>query len=128
MPIHSAVFVALGCLFLTVLAALTSRLRRKYGIFVGYGDRPELQRMSRAHGVSLEHLLPMLLLLLILELCGCNRTVVDAFGVVILASRLVHVLGSLLEHSRLKIFGISLTYGTEAALGIAVLAQAARVA
>ncbi len=127
MPVHTAVFAALSCLLLTTLAGLTSRLRIKYKIFVGYGDRSDLQRISRAHGVSLEHLLPMLLLLLLLELCGCNHWVVDGFGVAILVTRVVHVLGFMRGKWRLRIPAMTATYALEVALGIAVLVQVARV-
>lgn len=121
MPIHTALFAALSGLLLTTLAGLTSRLRVKYKTFSGYGDHIDLQRMSRAHGVSLEHLLPMLLLLLLLELCGANRWLIDAFGTVMLSSRLLHVGGFLGGSHRLRVSGMAGTYGTEAALAISLL-------
>jgi uncharacterized membrane protein YecN with MAPEG domain len=77
--------------------------------------------MSRAHGVPFEHLLPMLLLLLLLELCGANRWLVDSFGVVILGSRLIHVVGFTRKMWRVRIPGMTLTYATEAALAITLL-------
>jgi uncharacterized membrane protein YecN with MAPEG domain len=127
MPIHTAVFAALASLLLTALALLTTRLRIKHKIFVGYGDRSDLQRISRAHGVSFEHLLPMLLMLLLLELCGCDHHIVDGFGIAILASRLAHVTGFVRGLWRLRIPGMSATYLTETLLALAVLVQVARV-
>jgi uncharacterized membrane protein YecN with MAPEG domain len=127
MPVHTALFAALSCLFLSALAGLTSRLRIKHKIFSGYGDRPDLQRMSRAHGVSFEHLLPMLLLLLVLELCGGDRRLIDAFGVVMLLSRLSHVVGFVRGNHHLRVGGMTVTYVCETALALAVLVQAARL-
>jgi uncharacterized membrane protein YecN with MAPEG domain len=87
MPPHTAFFTALSALLLWALAARTSFLRIKYRTFVGYGDHKDLQRASRAHGVSLEHLLPMLFLLLVYELCGGSHRLLDGFGVVMLVLR-----------------------------------------
>ena len=127
MPIHTAFFAGLSCLLLTTLALLTTQLRIRYKTFVGYGDHSDLQRRSRAHGVSFEHLLPMLLLLLLLELCGADHRVVDAFGVAILGSRVAHVIGFTRKLWRVRIPAMTLTYATEAALGIAMLVRVAQL-
>lgn len=123
MPTHAAFFAVLSCLLLTALALLTTRLRVRYKTFAGYGDHSDLQRISRAHGVSFEHLMPMLLLLLLLELCGADHRWVDSFGIAILATRLVHVVGFVRGMWRLRIPGMTLTYATETALAIAVLVR-----
>ena len=127
MPVHAAVVIAVSALFLTTLSGLTSAIRIRYKIFVGYGERTDLQRLSRSHGVSLEHLMPMLLLLLVLELCGADHRIIDGFGIAILVSRFVHVFGFLRGIPRIRSFGMGLTYITELLLAVMLLVQVSRL-
>jgi uncharacterized membrane protein YecN with MAPEG domain len=121
MPLHTAFFTALSGLLLCGLALRTTSLRIRHRIFDGYGGRADLQHVARAHGVSVEHLLPMLLMLLLLELCGASHWEVDGLGAVMLVSRLMQVFGFIAGRGRVRIQGMTLTYACEAALGISLL-------
>lgn len=128
-PLHTAFFTAVCGLILVSLALRTSLLRGRYGVYEGYGDHVDLQRTSRAHGVSVEHAVPMLLMLLLLELSGASRTEVDTFGAIIAGSRVVHVIGFLrFGRGRVRRAGMTLTYACELALVIALLVRVLRVA
>lgn len=129
MPFHTAFYTALSGLLLVSLSLRTTWLRGRYQIFEGFGDRIDLQRASRSHGVSVEHLLSMLLMLLMLELCGASHAEVDAFGATMIASRVVHVGGNLVYgRGRFRRTGMAVTYLCEVGLGIALLVQLYRVA
>ncbi len=126
-PVHSAVFAAISMLLLCALAARTSQLRLRHGIFAGHGDNETLRRVSRAHGVSLEHLLPILLLLLCLELLGADHRIVDGLGIAMLAGRALHVAGFLgmKPEAPLRTTGMGITYTLEPLLAVLLLTKAA---
>ena len=123
-PVHTAFFAALSLLLLWALALRTTQIRIRERVFVGDGGLKQLRRISRAHGVSVEHLVPLLLLLLILELLGTDRRLVDGFGVAILVARLVHVFGYVRGFPLVRITGMSLTYFIEPLLALLVLVRA----
>jgi len=126
-PVHTAVFAALSMLLLLALAGRTSQLRLRHRIFAGYGGNEQLRRTSRAHGVSFEHLLPALFLLLCLELLGTNRWAIDAFGGAMLAGRLLQVSGFLgggKPEVALRRGGMAITYTVEGVLAAALLVKA----
>jgi uncharacterized membrane protein YecN with MAPEG domain len=126
-PSHSALYAALSMLLLTALGVRISLIRLRERVFYGDGDLRVLRRSSRAHAVSVEHLLPLLLLLLIFELLGARKPLVDAFGIAILGSRLVHIFAFLIGSAWIRYTGATLTYLTEAALAGFVLARLAAV-
>jgi uncharacterized membrane protein YecN with MAPEG domain len=126
LPSHSAIFCGLGILFLTGLAINISRMRVRHRIFLGDGDVAALQIAVRTHGNALEHLMPMLFLLVIYELLGARKLLVDIFGAVILIARFTHAAAYLAHWSTLRRVGVALTYSVEAVLGATVIAQAMR--
>lgn len=126
LPSHSAIFCGLGILFLTGLAINISRMRVRHRIFLGEDDVAALQIAVRTHGNALEHLMPMLLLLVIYELLGARKLLVDIFGAVILIARFTHAAAYLAHWSTLRRVGVALTYSVEAVLGATVIAQAMR--
>lgn len=125
-PSHSAIFCGLSLLFLTGLAINISRIRLRHRIFLGHGDVAALQIAVRTHGNAFEHLTPMLLLLVIYELLGARKLLVDIFGAVILIARFTHAAAYLAHWSSLRRVGVALTYSVEAVLGATVIAQAMR--
>jgi uncharacterized membrane protein YecN with MAPEG domain len=122
-PYHSAFFAGVSLLILLLLGVNTSLIRLRTKIYYGDGDLPILRRASRSHGVSVEHLVPQILLLLILELIGVAKPIVDGFGIIILATRFVHVGAFLLGYSRIRMIGAASTYLTELLLAAFVLAR-----
>jgi len=89
----SGLYAGLLALLLIALAGRVSLLRSKRGVGIGHGNDPELARAIRVHGNALEWILPMLVLLLVAELDGANRTFLHVCGVVFVLSRLAHATG-----------------------------------
>jgi uncharacterized membrane protein YecN with MAPEG domain len=127
-PTHTAVIAAISMLLLLVLGVHTSLIRLREKVYYGDGGLPALRKASRAHGVSFEHLMPVLLLLLILELLGAGKAVIDGFGIAILGSRLVQVTGFFLGQRVLRTSAITVTYLIELALALLVLATVSGLA
>lgn len=119
-PFHSALYASLSMLLLTVLAMRTTMLRRRHHVFAGHGGVPALQAASRMHGVSFEHLLPLILMLCFFEALGGQTLWVDVFGGAILVGRLVQVIGWVTK-TKLRQAGMGLTYLLEISLPLAVL-------
>jgi len=124
LPTHSAAFSSLSLLLLFGLAVNVSLRRLRHQVFLGDGQVKALQVAIRTHGNALEHLLPMLLLLVLYELLGGSQAVVDALGVVILASRIAHAAGYLWRMGLVRQMGVYSTYFAELALPILVMVKA----
>lgn len=124
LPTHSAVVCGLGVLLLAGLSMRVSRLRLRHRVFLGDADVKELQVAIRAHGNAVEHLTPLLLLLVVYELLGARKILVDMFGLAIITARVCHAAGYLRRVGVLQQTGLALTYATEAALGLMVILRA----
>lgn len=88
-------FGTLYLLLITVLALNTSRHRAKPGALKDPQLKTNVQRASRAHGNTLEHSLPVILLMLFAEVQGSNATVICTLASVFLAARLIYAWGML---------------------------------
>lgn len=124
LPIHSAIVCGLSVLLLTGLSLHVSRVRLRHRVFLGDGDIKELRVAIRAHGNTVEHLTPLLLLLVVYELLGARKLLVDMFGLAIITARICYAAGYLGRVGLLRQTGASLTYATEAALGLVVIMKA----
>jgi uncharacterized membrane protein YecN with MAPEG domain len=124
LPTHSAVVCGLSVLLIAGLSMYVSRVRLRHQVFLGDGDVKELQVAIRAHGNAVEHLMPLLLLLVVYELLGARKILVDMFGLAIITARVCHAVGYLRRAGILKQAGVALTYATEAALGLMVILKA----
>ncbi len=127
MPVHTAIYAAVSIWLLLALCLRISALRLRHKVFAGDGGIVALQAASRAHGVSVEHLVPLLILLLIFELLGAKPALVDAFGITILAARILHVAGFLLPArpwGRVRQLGIGITYAIEGVLPLLLVTRA----
>jgi len=124
LPTHSAVVCGLGMLLLAGLSMRVSRLRLRHRVFLGDAGVKELQVAIRAHGNAVEHLTPMLLLLVVYELLGGRKILVDMFGLAIITARVCHAAGYLRRVGMLEQTGAALTYAAEAALGLMVILKA----
>ncbi|HZI82761.1 MAG TPA: MAPEG family protein [Casimicrobiaceae bacterium] len=89
----TALYAGLLGLLLLSLAGRVSLLRSKLNVGMGHGNDPSLARAVRAHGNAVEWIVPMLLLLLVAEIDGANRTFLHLCGVVFVVSRVAHAVG-----------------------------------
>jgi uncharacterized membrane protein YecN with MAPEG domain len=86
-------YAGLLAVLLLVLAARVSLLRSKRGVGIGHGNDPELARAIRVNGNAAEWIPPMLVLLLVAELDGANRSFLHVCGALFVLSRLAHAAG-----------------------------------
>jgi uncharacterized membrane protein YecN with MAPEG domain len=126
MPIHAAAtLVALLSLFTAALAFHVSVGRFRLRIPHGEGPSHELSRRIRAHMNSVEHLVPVGLLLLSYALLDGDSRIIVAVGAVALLGRALLTLGILKKGAfSARRIGASLTYLVEAALAVLVLLRA----
>jgi uncharacterized membrane protein YecN with MAPEG domain len=89
----TAFYAGVYALLLLVLAARVSGFRMKLKVGLGDGGHSELTRAVRAHGNSVEWILPMLVLLLVAELNHANPPFLHACGSIFLAARIAHAVG-----------------------------------
>jgi uncharacterized membrane protein YecN with MAPEG domain len=118
-------FVALLSLVTAGLAFNVSVGRFRGRIPHGEGPNRELARAIRAHMNSVEHLVPIGLLLLAYALLAGSPTVITALGSIALLARIALSIGILRKGAfRLRQLGAFATYAIEAALGPLVLVAA----
>src|SRR5271169_5725833 len=86
-------YAGLLVLLLLVLAGRVTLLRSKLRVGTGHGNDPRLARAIRVHGNAVEWILPMLLVLLVAELDGADRTFLHVCGITFVAARIAHALG-----------------------------------
>jgi uncharacterized protein len=122
-PTHSAVFSGLSLLLLTGLAVNVSLSRLRHKVFLGDGEIKALQVAIRTHSNALEHLVPLLLLLILYELLGGSKTIVDGLGLGILVWRTAHAVGYLGRLGSVQQFGSYGTYLMELVLPALVIAK-----
>ena len=91
-PVTALYAGLLGALLL-FFAGRVSLLRSKLNIGIGHGNDAALARAVRVHGNAVEWIVPMLLLFLVAEIDGANRTFLHLCGVAFLASRISHAIG-----------------------------------
>jgi len=107
----TASFTVLIVLLLTVLAMNTTRLRFGKGRSTDPDDRARIRAASRAHGNTLEHALPVLLLMFFYEINGGDTRLLCTLGVAFVVIRIIYVYGMLQRFgSRPMQLGAALTY------------------
>lgn len=89
----TASFALLVVLLITLLAMNTTRTRLTKMRSSDPADKEAIRRASRAHGNTMEHGLPVLLLMFFCEINGANISILCVLGTVFVASRLVYVYG-----------------------------------
>ena len=121
---HAPLYAGLLGLLLAALGINTSLHRLRTRAFSDFGNDDTLRRASRAHGLSLEHGLPLVLFLCVLELQGMGKATIDLLGCALLAGRLLHTAGILLKLSALGRTGVVLTYVLEVAMPLGMISLA----
>lgn len=76
-----------------VLAFLVIRQRFAQKVSLGDGGSKELMLAMRVHGNFVEHMAPTFACLLLLALMGAGAGVLHAFGLCVLAGRVMHAIG-----------------------------------
>lgn len=89
----TALYAGVLGLLLLALGARVSLLRSKLRVGIGHGNDAPLARAIRVHGNAVEWILPMLLLFLVAELDGANRTFLHVCGVTFVGARIAHAAG-----------------------------------
>jgi len=121
----TALYVALSVVLVLALAARVSVGRYRARVGLGTGGDEDLLRRVRVHANALENLPLALLLLLVLDLAGLQPLWLHAFGIVLIAGRLLHAIG--LSRSSGPGFGravgTALTWGVMAVMAAVVILQ-----
>ena len=89
----TGLYAALAALLVVVLSIRVVMRRVSARITLGDGDDKELKKRIRAQANCIEYLPLALLLLLLLELNQTRPLLLHAFGVVLIAARVVHGFG-----------------------------------
>lgn len=89
----TALYAALLTLLVIVLANVVSAKRGRAGISILHGDDLDLALWIRRHANLVENLPLALLLMALGEAAGLGTTWLHALGIVLVASRLLHVAG-----------------------------------
>ena len=126
----TGLYAGLLILLLLLLAGRVSLLRSKLRVGMGHGNDPHLARAIRAHGNAVEWILPMLLLLLVAEVDGANRTFLHVCGVTFVGARIVHAMGLLRtsKDSSGRFWGMAATWLVIVTLALWDIAAFARTA
>ncbi len=93
---HTSIFYS--CLLLLLLLMLSvnvSRYRVRYQIFIGHGGKHKLQHAIRAHGNSVEQILPFILLLLFLDHLGAHPNTLHILSTLFLITRAAYAVAML---------------------------------
>lgn len=93
MPVVTSLYAALLALLLVVLTVAVVRVRRGERIGIGTGGSERLARAVRVHANFTEYVPMALLLLLLLEVCGSDRALLHAFGILLVVARVLHAIG-----------------------------------
>ena len=92
-PVITALYGALNAVFNIALAYRVSYLRGKYKVSIGAGSNDHMTVAIRQHANNAEYLPLALVMLLICELCGGDKTLMHILGGGLLAGRIAHAVG-----------------------------------
>lgn len=93
MPQITALYASLLALLIVVLALRVVLGRRQGRIGIGDGGNHELIRRIRVHGNAIENVPLALLLMLVAELTAVDAAWLHAYGIVLVAGRVLHAFG-----------------------------------
>ena len=115
---HAPLFVGLLGLLLVGLGLNSSRLRVKLRIFRGDGGNPAMGAAERAHGNTVEHALPLMVMLVVLELMGVAKSSIVLLGTLIVLARVLRAAGLLTHVRAVGMTGVVLTYLLELVMAV----------
>lgn len=110
-PQVTPIVAVLLALLVTGLVLRVVFMRRRYKVGIGSGDHPDLAKAIRAHANAMETIPFAVVLMLIAELAGANRTLLLAGGSVLVVGRYLHAYGlsSHAGYSFGRFFGMVMT-------------------
>ena len=109
MPITTLYAAALA-LLVVVLGLYVIALRRRHGVSLGDGERPELRNAIRAHGNLVEYAPIALILLALLELARAPGWFVHVLGAALVLGRILHALAMTRGGVTGRTLGTTLTF------------------
>ena len=114
----AALWSGLLILMLLVLSGMVVSGRRRHMVSFGDGGHPDLLAASRAFGNCVEYATPGMAAMALLALVSGQAWMVHAVGATLLAGRILHALGLMLQTgpSVGRVLGMALTY---TAIGVA---------
>ncbi len=124
---HAPLFVALMMLLLTLLGMNSSRMRVKLKIFYADGGNLDMRAAERAHGNGVEHMVPLSILLVLLELGGVSKQAIVVLGVLCVLIRLAKAAGTVFRVRQVGAPLAGLTYGLELVMSGWLIATASRL-
>jgi len=120
----AALWSGLLILLMLVLSGMVVSGRRKHLVSFGDGGHPDLMAASRAFGNCVEYATPGMAALAMLALVSGQAWMVHAVGATLLAGRIIHALGLLLQTgpSIGRVLGMALTWIALLAAGVGLIA------
>jgi uncharacterized membrane protein YecN with MAPEG domain len=120
-PIIVPTYAAILVLIFVFLSVRVIQMRGSARIGLGHGGNPVMERLIRVHGNFAEYVPLALLLLAFMEMQSHSRYLIHILCVVLVISRIVHVIGvtPVKENLSLRVAGMA---GTFLVLGVAAIA------
>ncbi|NQV79549.1 MAG: MAPEG family protein [Alphaproteobacteria bacterium] len=107
----TATYIGILTLFMLVLGARVSVLRRKHRVSMGTGDHPDLQRAVRAFGNFAEWVPMIVVALVACEVAGAPAFLIHLVGIAVILGRLAHVVGLRADRATMpRTIGVLLTW------------------
>ena len=120
----AALWSGLLILILLVLSGMVVSGRRRHMVSFGDGGHPDLLAASRAFGNCVEYATPGMAAMALLALVSGQAWMVHAVGATLLAGRILHALGLMLQTgpSVGRVLGMALTWIALLSAGVGLIA------
>src|SRR5258708_18793197 len=118
MPTQSPLYVGLLMMLVLLLGLNASRMRVKLKIYLGDGGNKAMAAAERAHGNTVEHAMPLAILLVMMEVTGAPKSAIPVLGSLAVAARALRSGGMLARLKAAGLTGVVMTYGLEAVMSI----------
>ena len=124
LPLPVTIFItAVFVLMLTVLSLMVSIRRAQLNVLSGDGDDNTLRRRIRAHGNFVENAPLCILLILAIEAILATSTIIWVVAAILIASRILHAIGTLTRSKRIIAPAMVMQHITLAICGVWLLIQ-----
>ncbi|BDW88183.1 MAG: MAPEG family protein [Thalassospira sp.] len=124
LPLPVTIFItAVFVLMLTVLSLMVSIRRAQLNVLSGDGDDNTLRRRIRAHGNFVENAPLCILLILAIEAILATSTIIWIVAAILIASRILHAIGTLTRSKRIIAPAMVMQHITLAICGVWLLIQ-----
>ena len=124
LPLPVTIFItAVFVLMLTILSMMVSIRRAQLNVLSGDGDDNTLRRRIRAHGNFVENAPLCVLLILAIEAILATSTIIWIVAAILIASRILHAIGTLNRSKRIIAPAMVMQHITLAICGVWLLIQ-----